>query len=174
MTLLLHKEFPDLKFVVQDLEKQIAAGEAVCRALSRFYSVYRLPVVEGTGAGSYCYGTGSAARSVPDFSGILITSSSRRNIVHDFFTPQPVKNASIYFLRVVLHDWSDIKALEIMKRLREAAGPSSKLLVFDSLAVHTCDDPQSTANLGPKPPKQLLTNLGIAGQGFFTALDLQV
>jgi hypothetical protein len=42
LTLLLHKEFPDLKFVVQDLEKQIAAGEAVCCGLSQFYTVFTI------------------------------------------------------------------------------------------------------------------------------------
>jgi hypothetical protein len=40
---------------------------------------------------------------------------------HDFFTPQPILDASIFLLRVVLHDWPDSFARKILLRLREAA-----------------------------------------------------
>ena len=43
-------------------------------------------------------------------------------IAHDFFKPQPIRNASVYFMRMILHDWPDYKALEILKALRSAAG----------------------------------------------------
>lgn len=36
---------------------------------------------------------------------------------HDFFTEQPVKDADVYFLRWVLHDWSDSKAMTILRNL---------------------------------------------------------
>ena len=71
-------------------------------------------------------------------------------------------------MRVVIHDWADPKARIIMKNLRVAASLSSKLVIFDSLAQHTCRD-------GPSPvPEPLMPNLGIAGAGFFTALDIEV
>lgn len=34
-------------------------------------------------------------------------------MAHDFFTPQPVQNAKYYYLRTVLHDWADDKAVPI-------------------------------------------------------------
>jgi hypothetical protein len=46
---------------------------------------------------------------------------SRFIAAHDFFTPQPIVNASVFLLRVVLHDWSDSFARQILLRLREAA-----------------------------------------------------
>jgi hypothetical protein len=41
--------------------------------------------------------------------------------VYDFFTAQPVKKPSIFFLRVIMHDWPDEFARKILLRLREAA-----------------------------------------------------
>ena len=79
----------------------------------------------------------------------------------------------MYFLRVVIHDWSDAESKKILSNLRTAAGTASKLVIFDSLAVPTCEDPSSSVQ-GPKAPAPLLANLGIAGQGFLTALDIQV
>jgi len=43
------------------------------------------------------------------------------NTAHDFFTPQPILDASVFLLRVVLHDWPDSFARKILLRLREAA-----------------------------------------------------
>ncbi|KAG6910302.1 hypothetical protein DXG01_011699 [Tephrocybe rancida] len=94
-------------------------------------------------------------------------------VVHDFFTPQPVKNAAVYFLRVVVHDWPDHDAKRILSNLRDAAGPSSKLILFDTLALYSCEDPSSTVSVR-KVPSPLLANLGVAGAGFATGLDLQM
>lgn len=38
-------------------------------------------------------------------------------MAHDFFQEQPVKEADVYFLRWILHDWSDKKAISILKNL---------------------------------------------------------
>ncbi|KAJ3848008.1 S-adenosyl-L-methionine-dependent methyltransferase [Lentinula lateritia] len=91
---------------------------------------------------------------------------------HNFFEPQPVKNAAVYFLRNILHDWSDEEACEILSNIRDAAGPDSKLIIFESLARYTCED-SSRANFSlPQAPYPLLKNLGVAGEGYLTALDL--
>ncbi|GAW03863.1 S-adenosyl-L-methionine-dependent methyltransferase [Lentinula edodes] len=91
---------------------------------------------------------------------------------HNFFEPQPVKNAAVYFLRNILHDWPDEEACEILSNIRDAAGPNSKLIVFESLARYTCEDsPRANFSL-PEAPYPLLKNLGVAGEGFLTALDL--
>ncbi|GAE00239.1 O-methyltransferase, putative [Paecilomyces variotii No. 5] len=44
--------------------------------------------------------------------------------VYDFFTPQPVKGALIYYLRRVLHDWSDDTCVAILHNI--AAGITDK------------------------------------------------
>ncbi|KAL8701142.1 MAG: hypothetical protein Q9224_000636 [Gallowayella concinna] len=50
---------------------------------------------------------------------------------HDFFTPQPVKGADVYLLRMILHDWKDADAVKILKQLVDAATPNSRILIMD-------------------------------------------
>ncbi|KAJ5691055.1 hypothetical protein N7488_011790 [Penicillium malachiteum] len=52
---------------------------------------------------------------------------------HDFFHEQPVKNAKVYFMRTVLHDWPDKQAAQILERVREGMGPDSILLISESM-----------------------------------------
>ena len=72
---------------------------------------------------------------------------------HDFFTPQPILNASVFLLRVVLHDWPDSFARRILLRLREAAVPSPSLPSASSL---------SRDGDGDEPGRQRGTTLIIA------------
>lgn len=39
---------------------------------------------------------------------------------HDFLTPQPVKDADIYLLRWILHDWSDKYCVKVLQSLTPA------------------------------------------------------
>lgn len=98
------------------------------------------------------------------------------SIVHDFFKDQPVKDAAVYFLRYIIHDWPDSEVKTILSRLRAAAGSSSKLIIFDQLSTHTCgsQDSLSGSDEHSTAPYPLLHNLGISGAGFLTALDLMV
>ncbi|KAI0902802.1 O-methyltransferase-domain-containing protein [Ustulina deusta] len=50
---------------------------------------------------------------------------------HDFFGPQPVRGAEIYLLRMVIHDWPDEKAVQILQQLAQAMSPTSRLLIMD-------------------------------------------
>ncbi|TKW50664.1 Demethylsterigmatocystin 6-O-methyltransferase [Colletotrichum tanaceti] len=53
---------------------------------------------------------------------------------YDFFTPQPVRGARVYFLHNVLHDWPDPTAVEILKTIAEAMERGySKVLIHESL-----------------------------------------
>jgi hypothetical protein len=74
----------------------------------------------------------------------------------------------------VIHDWPDAEARKILKNLREAAAAASKLIIFDTQAIHTCEDPSSSTKGKGLVPYPLLANLGIGGVGFATALDMQV
>lgn len=60
-----------------------------------------------------------------------LSTSGIEAIPHDFFRPQPVKNARCYYLRTVLHDWPDLQALEILGHIKEAMGRGSVLLIED-------------------------------------------
>ncbi|CAF9943820.1 MAG: hypothetical protein ALECFALPRED_001439 [Alectoria fallacina] len=52
---------------------------------------------------------------------------------HDFFTEQPVRGADVYFLRWILHDWSDKYAIRILKALVPAMRDGSKVVLFEWL-----------------------------------------
>jgi O-methyltransferase domain len=42
---------------------------------------------------------------------------------HDFFTPQPVRGAQIYYIRRVFHDWLDPEARNILTNIIPAMAP---------------------------------------------------
>lgn len=48
---------------------------------------------------------------------------------HNFFTEQPVKNADVYFLRSILHDWSDKYAVLILRNLIPALKDGAKIII---------------------------------------------
>ncbi|KAJ5168553.1 uncharacterized protein N7482_004147 [Penicillium canariense] len=54
---------------------------------------------------------------------------------YDFFTPQPVKGSRIYFLRDVLHNWSDAKSVQILSRVVEAMDPKYSTLLIDDYVL---------------------------------------
>lgn len=95
---------------------------------------------------------------------------------HDFFTAQPVKNASVFILKQILHNWDDARCVEILKALRAAAMPDTKLIILDTIVACTCHD--STLDNGPEKgaieaPVPLLANFGAANIISYT-IDLAV
>ncbi|KAI9151562.1 O-methyltransferase hmp5 [Paramyrothecium foliicola] len=52
---------------------------------------------------------------------------------YDIFTPQPVKNAHVYFMRRLLHDFYDPVCVEILRNTASAMGPDSRLIISDML-----------------------------------------
>lgn len=55
-------------------------------------------------------------------------------MAHDFYTPQPVNGAKVYYMRTVLHDWNDDKAVVILRQLRDAMAEDS-VVVLDEIVV---------------------------------------
>jgi hypothetical protein len=101
--------------------------------------------------------------------------------VHDFFAPQLIRNAAVFLLRVVLHDWPDDFARRILLHLREAATPDTKLVIADFVLPLACQDDMGGAGgledidgaesmLAPSP---LLPNLGKASVNVYY-MDLTV
>ena len=91
-------------------------------------------------------------------------------LVQDLFEPQAIKEPAVFFLRFVIHDWTDGHSIKILKNLRAVARPDTRLVIFDILMPHVCFVPGGP----PPPPSPLLGNLGEGVGGFLTMLDLHV
>ncbi|KAF5366905.1 hypothetical protein D9757_011395 [Collybiopsis confluens] len=84
----------------------------------------------------------------------------------NIFGEQPVKDAAVFHIRRVLHNWSDRYAKRILLALHQAATPKTKLVVAELLLHPTCVDPindNGTEISGYQykcAPKPLLANYG--------------
>ncbi|KAF2211539.1 hypothetical protein CERZMDRAFT_43330 [Cercospora zeae-maydis SCOH1-5] len=52
---------------------------------------------------------------------------------HDFFGEQPVKDADVYFLRMICHDWPDNEAKVILSQIRAAMKPGAQIVIMDTI-----------------------------------------
>ena len=79
-------------------------------------------------------------------------------------------------VRAILHDWSSERCRTILKVVRDAAGPSSKLIIFDMMMPYACEyaGPLADVISADKPPAPLLANWGLGMGGFVTWIDVQV
>lgn len=51
----------------------------------------------------------------------------------DFFHPQPIKGAKVYYIAHCLHDWPDKEASTILGHIKDAMAPDSVLLLSESV-----------------------------------------
>ncbi len=61
-------------------------------------------------------------------------------VKYDFFTPQPFRNARVYYLRTVLHDWPDSHCHKILSNIASAMSAESKLLLNECVLAETGGD----------------------------------
>ncbi|KAI1366337.1 S-adenosyl-L-methionine-dependent methyltransferase [Xylaria arbuscula] len=54
-------------------------------------------------------------------------------MVHDFFKPQPVAGADVYFFRWILHDWSDKYCIQILRNLIPALKKGARVIVSEAV-----------------------------------------
>ncbi|KAI1208033.1 S-adenosyl-L-methionine-dependent methyltransferase [Annulohypoxylon truncatum] len=54
-------------------------------------------------------------------------------MTYDFFTPQPVSGADVYFFRWIFHNWSDKYSIKILRNLIPALKPGAKIVVSDAV-----------------------------------------
>jgi len=54
-----------------------------------------------------------------------------RFMQHNFFTPQPIKDADAYFFRLIFHDWPDDECIEILRNLVPALKNGASVLICD-------------------------------------------
>ncbi|TFY82762.1 hypothetical protein EWM64_g1255 [Hericium alpestre] len=96
----------------------------------------------------------------------------------DFTEEAPVEGQDIYYMRFIVHDWPDDVATVILKNIRKAMKPSSRLLVHD-LVLPTPSDgstaggTKNSAMNSMDAPPPLLPNYG-AGGILPLALDINV
>ncbi|ROV88111.1 hypothetical protein VSDG_09379 [Cytospora chrysosperma] len=50
-------------------------------------------------------------------------------MAHDFLSPQPVRGAKYYYLRAILHNWDDDKAVQILANIVPAMSADSMVLI---------------------------------------------
>jgi hypothetical protein len=98
------------------------------------------------------------------------------SVAHDFFAPQPVKDAAVFVMRFITHDWSNAYAQKILRRLRDAAQPTTKLVLIDFVIPYAVREPTAFSNIPgaeqPSMPEPLIPNAVSGWIG--TASSLQV
>ncbi|KAJ7289387.1 O-methyltransferase [Mycena rebaudengoi] len=85
---------------------------------------------------------------------------------HNFFESQPVKNASLFLLRHIVHNWSDADVVRILTHLRHAATPTTKLVLVEGIVPNVSRILEVNEIPGASPqtaPAPLLPNYGVAG-----------
>nr|ARP51718.1 SAM-dependent O-methyl transferase [Phyllosticta cirsii] len=98
-----------------------------------------------------CGGSYGAKMVLQDFEQVLEGSDPVRidgveNVPHDFFDPQPVKNAHVYYLRNVLHNHYDERSRTILRHIVDAMGPTSRVLIGEMILPSS-----QTAGVDPFP-----------------------
>jgi hypothetical protein len=156
---MLAKEHPHLNVIVQDTESVIKDGQAVR---------YAMPSTLYHGAHMILQ---YWQREYPE----ALTDGRVKLQTHDFFTPQPVKNAAVFFLRYVLHDWPAEKAKLILKALRPSATPDTKLILMENIVPYAVAGSEQNipGDKAPVPPAPLLPNLGVVNLACYIA-DIHV
>jgi hypothetical protein len=70
-------------------------------------------------------------------------------------------------MRGISHDWPDASMKIVLKQLRAAAQPTSKLIIADNIAPYACPSSGQFADIPgsdlPPVPEPLLPNLGVGG-----------
>lgn len=101
-----------------------------------------------------------------------------RRAAHDFHEPQPVTDAAVFYLRNIAHNWPDAYFIKTLRHLRDAATPSTRLIISDRILPYACPSSSSLESSipGAAPrvaPKPLLANFGRASSTTF-GLDMGV
>ncbi|KAG2419142.1 hypothetical protein HFD88_002246 [Aspergillus terreus] len=87
-----------------------------------------------------------------------------RFLEHNFFNANPVVGADVYWLRYILHDWSDDYCVQILSAIKAAMKPHSRILICDQVMNTTAGFPERIAS-APEPLP--------ANYGYFTRYSHQ-
>lgn len=81
-------------------------------------------------------------------------------VAHDMFEEQPVKNADVYLLRYVLHDWGDKYCIEIIRNLVPALKRGANVVIQD----HVLPEPGTMGLLQEMQMRYVLCSYRIQNQ----------
>ncbi|KAH9475963.1 4-O-methyltransferase 1 [Psilocybe cubensis] len=119
-------------------------------------------------------GTKFWSQNLPD----AVANGNIKLHAHNFFDEQPIKNASVFYLRHVLHDWPMPDMVKILQRLRDVAAANTTLIILDYILPYSCKmfadkDAVSIASARyySEAPEPLLPNYGAVSHGPYT-MDL--
>ncbi|KAF4615894.1 hypothetical protein D9613_011400 [Agrocybe pediades] len=78
----------------------------------------------------------------------------------DFMKESPESGCDVYFLKNIIHDWSDEEAITILKNVRDAMAPHSRVLLQEYILPpgHRVSDKES--GIIKQAPEPLLPNYG--------------
>ncbi|KAH7393263.1 O-methyltransferase-domain-containing protein [Cadophora sp. MPI-SDFR-AT-0126] len=54
---------------------------------------------------------------------------------HDFFTPQPIHGAKVYYLKMILHDWPSTQCVQILSQLKAGLKPGHSKIVLNEIVI---------------------------------------
>jgi hypothetical protein len=72
----------------------------------------------------------SAAKATGDLEKLHIEA-----VEHDFFTPQPIPSARVYYLKMVLHDWPDEQCKQILSNLKPALKKGHSRILLNEIII---------------------------------------
>ncbi|KAF4615892.1 hypothetical protein D9613_011402 [Agrocybe pediades] len=78
----------------------------------------------------------------------------------NFFKDPPVSGCDVYFLKNIIHDWSDQIAIDVLSNVRHAMAPHSRVLVQEHILQHPFRVPDSES-VTRQAPEPLMANYGV-------------
>ncbi|KAG1864887.1 S-adenosyl-L-methionine-dependent methyltransferase [Suillus subluteus] len=78
----------------------------------------------------------------------------------NFLEDAPVVGKDVYYLRHILHNWPDAEATTILRNIRKAMRPNSRVLIHDCVIFHTLQRPSVGTNGLNVAPEPMLPNFG--------------
>ncbi|KAH7135960.1 sterigmatocystin 8-O-methyltransferase precursor [Dendryphion nanum] len=82
---------------------------------------------------------------------------------YDFFTPQPIIDADVYFFRQVLHNWDDescVKMLKVVAKALENSKPGTALLINETIQIEAGSASRFEEHLARQVDMLLLVTFG--------------
>ncbi|KAG1804351.1 O-methyltransferase-domain-containing protein [Suillus variegatus] len=81
----------------------------------------------------------------------------------NFLEELPVVGKDIYYLRSIIHNWPDEESRVILRNVRKAMGPNSRVLIHECVLLRAFEEPDVGANESSKDhkaPEPTLLNFG--------------
>ncbi|KAG1813517.1 S-adenosyl-L-methionine-dependent methyltransferase [Suillus subaureus] len=78
----------------------------------------------------------------------------------NFLEDAPVVGKDVYYLRNIIHNWQDRDAMTILRNIRKAMGPNSRVLIHDCVLLRTVREPEFGTDGLSTAPEPMLPNFG--------------